>query len=466
MDTRVVEFVSALRSSGVRVSLAESADSLRAIEAVGVWDRQTFKNALKATLIKEPADVPTFEQLFPMFFGSEGAQMQQPQGLSKEQQQQLQDAINQLKQQLREMMRMLANGERPTKEQLEQFARQAGVMSQMRNSRTGMNQQMREWLTERMLREMGLTPEQLKEALEALLKQLKMQGMNGQGREEVQETVEQNAEGMREQVSRFVGQNMLQQPDDNPHRRRMDDLMNRPLASLTDAEMDELRNHVRRLVARLRSRAALRMRHAKEGDFDVKATIRYNQRYGGVPIELKYKRHHLKPKLTVIVDVSTSMRPVTEFMLRMVYEMQDQVSKARSFAFIDDIRDISLTFVEHRPEEAVPIVLHELPPGHYNTDLGNSLNTFCHDYLDTVDRRTTVIFVGDGRNNYNDPRSDLVTTLKSHARRVIWMNPEPPHMWGQGDSDMATYAPLCDAVHQVATLQQLADAIDDLFQRR
>ncbi|HEY3288725.1 MAG TPA: VWA domain-containing protein [Anaerolineae bacterium] len=464
MDSRVVEFVSALRSRGVRVSLAESADSLRAIEAIGVLDRQLFKNALKATLIKEPADVPTFEQLFPLFFSGEGAPLQPPQGLSEEQQEQLESALNALKQQLHELMKMLANGQQPSKEQLERYAQQAGVNPQMRNYR--MNEQTQRWMTERMLREMGLTPAQLKDAIEALMQQLKMQGMNGEGREEVRETVEQNAEGMREQVSKFIGQNMLQQPDDNPYRRRIDDLMNRPLASLTDAETDELRNHVRRLVARLRSRAALRMRHAKEGDFDVKATIRHSQRYGGVPIELKHKRHHLKPKLTVIVDVSTSMRPIAEFMLRMVYEMQDQVSKARSFAFIDDLHDISLIFVEHRPEEAVPIVLNDLPPGHYNTDLGGSLKTFVQDYLDTVDRRTTVIFVGDGRNNYNDPRLDLVSTLKSRARRMVWMNPEPPFMWGQGDSDMAAYAPLCDAVHQVATLQQLSDAIDDLFQRR
>jgi hypothetical protein len=298
------------------------------------------------------------------------------------------------------------------------------------------------------------------------MKQLKMQGMDGQGRQEVRETVQQNAEGMREQVSRFMGQSMLQQPGDQQHRRRIDDLMSRPLASLTDAETDELRNHVRRLVARLRSRAALRMRRARRGNFDPKATIRRNQRYGGVPLELRFRRHHLKPKLTVIVDISTSMRPVAEFMLRMVYDMQDQVSKARSFAFIDDLHDISLMFVEHRPEEAIPIVLHAIPPGHYNTDLGNSLNTFQREFLDTVDRRTTVIFVGDGRNNYNDPRTDVVNTLKGRARRIVWMTPEPPEQWGQGDSDMLAYAPLCDSVHQVATLQQLADAIDDLFMGR
>ncbi len=464
MDTRVVEFVSALRSRGVRVSLAESADSMHAIEAIGVYNRQLFKNALKATLIKEPADVPAFELLFPYFFGSEGQPPQQPQGLSPQQQEQLQRALQQLRQQLQQLMRMLANGEQPSQDQMDQYSKQAGIANPMHNMR--MSPLAQQWMVQRMLREMGLTPQQLQEAIEALMQQLKEQGMNSQGRQEVKDTVEQNAEGMREQVSRYVGQNMYQQPDDNPHRQRIDDLMNRPLSSLTDAEMDELRNHVRRLVARLRSRAALRMRHAREGDFDVKSTIRYNLRYGGVPLELRFKRHHLKPKLTVIVDVSTSMRPVTEFMLRMVYEMQDQVSKARSFAFIDDLHDISLIFVEHRPEEAIPIVLHELPPGHYNTDLGNSLCTFCQNYLDTVDRRTTLIFVGDGRNNYNDPRLDLVNNLKMRARRIIWMNPEPPNQWGEGDSDMAAYAPLCDAVHQVATLQQLADAIDDLFQRR
>lgn len=461
MDQRIVEFITALRSSGVRVSLAESADAMRAVDAVGVLDRDSFKSALKATLIKEPADVPAFDQHFPLYFGHEGAPMQPPQGLSKEQQEQLQRAIDNLRQQLQQLMRMLANGERPTQEQLEQFARQAGLNKNMRG-----NQQVQQWLTERMLRQMGLTPQQLKDALEALMKQLKQQGMNADGRQEVREAVEGNAEALRDQVSRFVGQNLLNQPNDSPRRQRIDDLMNRPLSSLSEAEADELRNHVRRLVARLRSRAALRQRRGKKGNFDVKGTIRYNQRYLGVPIEIKVKKRHLKPKITVIVDVSTSMRPVAEFMLRMVYEMQDQISKARSFAFIGDIHDISMVFEENRPQEAVEIVLRQLPPGYYNTDLGNSLTTFCKDNLDAVDRRTTLIFVGDGRNNFNDPRTDLVQMLKLRARRVIWFNPEPPHMWGHGDSDMLAYAPLCNAVHQVATLKQLADAIDDLFEAR
>jgi uncharacterized protein len=459
MEQRIVEFITALRSAGVRVSIAESAEAINAISHVGVLDKKTFKDALKATLIKEPADVQTFEQYFPSFFGSDGPELQPPQGLSKEQQAQLQRAIDELRQQIRDLMQQLANGERPDKASLEQQARQAGMRPGMRG-----NPNMQRWITERMLREMGLTPEQVRDALEALLKQLKAQGMNAEGRQEVRETVQGNAEATREQVARFVGKNMNNPQDETRRRQRVDDLMDRPLSSLSDSEADELRNHVRRLVARLRSRAALRMRRGKRNNIDVKRTIRHNQRYLGVPIEIRHRRRHLKPRITVIVDVSTSMRPVAEFMLRMVYEMQDQISKARSFAFISDLHDISMLFEQHRPAEAVTEVLTTLPPGHYNTDLGHSVDTFIRDHIDAVDRRTTLIFVGDARNNYNDPRTDLMAALRLRARKVIWFNPEPPPMWGSGDSDMPQYVPLASAVHQVATLKQLADAVDTLFE--
>ena len=99
-------------------------------------------------------------------------------------------------------------------------------------------------------------------------------------------------------------------------------------------------------------------------------------------------------------------------MLRLIYELQDQVARARSFAFIDRMEEISGAFEEHRPDVAVEKVLRGLQPAHYNTDLGASLAHFFNRSLDAVDGRTTVIFVGDGRNNFNDPRLDLVDGLR------------------------------------------------------
>jgi uncharacterized protein with von Willebrand factor type A (vWA) domain len=186
-------------------------------------------------------------------------------------------------------------------------------------------------------------------------------------------------------------------------------------------------------------------------------------RYGGVPLELKFKTRHLKPKLLLVCDVSTSMRPVVEFLLRLIYELHDQVAAAHSFAFIDDLSDITPDFAQYPPDVAIEMVLTRLPPGHYNTDLGNSLNTLMNRYGSTVDPRTTVIFVGDARNNFNDPRLDLMEQIQRRVRRVIWLNPEHPALWGSGDSDMPAYLPFASAVHRVSNLAELTAAVDKLL---
>jgi uncharacterized protein with von Willebrand factor type A (vWA) domain len=107
--------------------------------------------------------------------------------------------------------------------------------------------------------------------------------------------------------------------------------------------------------------------------------------------------------------------------------------------------------------------LTRLRPGYYNTDLGNSLNTLMMRHAGTIDHRTTVIFVGDGRNNYNNPRLDLMDQIKRRSKRLIWLNPEHPRQWGTGDSDMLAYLPYATAVHRVSNLAELAEAVDKLL---
>lgn len=276
--------------------------------------------------------------------------------------------------------------------------------------------------------------------------------------------MEGNSDALNEQLRRYVGssiaRNMAEQP---PERPEPQDLMNTPFRYLSPEEADALRDEVKRLAARLRSRASLRQKKDREGNPDPKGTIRHNLRYGGTPLELHYRSRKVKPRLVIVCDISTSMRYCSEFMLTMIYELQDQVAKTRSFIFINDLTEISHYFNVGRPEIAVQNVLNDNPPGHYNTDLGNALNTFFNDKLDSIDGRTTVIFVGDGRNNYNDPRLDLAQTLSRRARRVLWFNPEPPAQWGTGDSDMLDYAPISQGVFQVANLAQLVSAIDKIM---
>jgi uncharacterized protein with von Willebrand factor type A (vWA) domain len=82
--------------------------------------------------------------------------------------------------------------------------------------------------------------------------------------------------------------------------------------------------------------------------------------------------------------------------------------------------------------------------------------------LSTLNGQTTLLLVGDGRNNYNDPRLEIFSTMSRRASRTIWLNPEPPHLW-HGDSDMPKYAAFCSNVLKVSNLRELTEAVDSLL---
>ncbi len=458
MDERIIEFVRGLRAAGVRVSVSESIDALRAVHVLGIQDKERFRGSMRATLVKDADDIQLFEELFPLFFGSGGPSLQNAlEELNADEQQMLQAALEALSGRLQGLMDWLTSGEGPSKEELEELARQAGV-NWADNAQEG------RWVTRRMLQKMGFS--HLEEQMQRLVQTLQKMGMSQESIEKLLGIVEANRDALEEQVAQQVGRQIAEQRANRPQDLHGSDLMHKPFYALSEEEANMLRKEVQRLVTQLRSRAALRRKQGKRGRFDSKGTIRANQRYGGVPIQLKFRKRKLKPSLVLICDTSRSMLSVAEFMLRLTYELQDQVAKTRSFGFYSDMEDISILLVGNRPSEAVDLVLdsfYNRGPQHYATDLGGSLNTFFKSWLDSVDGRTTVVILGDGRNNYNPPRLDLMKQLQRRARRLVWLNPEHPRQWGTGDSDMLDYAPVCDAVHVVRNLAQLATAVDKLM---
>lgn len=453
----MVDFIRALRAAGVRISLAESQDAMYGVNSIGVGSRDHFRSALKTTLVKEARDQAKFDYFFPLFFDSNTPPMQNiPDQLTPEQQQMLQQALESMMgqmQALRDLLRQMMDGKAFSQQQLDQAAQQAGMQDA-----TDMRQ--RSSMERRMQRQLGL--QELKQMIEELLDQLQQMGMSQQALEQMREMLEQNAEGLAEQVSNYTGatlaeQMAAQEPEPKP------DLLDVPFSHLSQNEIDDIRDEIRRLAARLRSRASLRQRRSKNGTLDTRRIMRANMRYGGVPLELKYRTRHVKPSLVLICDISTSMRYCAEFLLTLIYELQDQVARTNSFIFIGDLTDISMDFAEHDPRTAIEQVLMQNRPGYYNTDLGSSLQTFEHDHMSCITSRTTVIILGDGRNNFNDPRLDIAQDMQRRSRRLIWFNPEPPHQWGTGDSDMDRYAPLADGVYKVSNLRELAAAVDKIL---
>ncbi|MFQ5577224.1 MAG: VWA domain-containing protein [Anaerolineae bacterium] len=484
METRIIEFITALRTMGVRVSVAESGDAFQATRFTGVKDRDRFRTSLRATLIKEAADLPLFDRLFSLYFNSGGPPLRHPlEDLTPEQKQMLAAALRALLERMSQpqqppsdgepgqsgqplsgdqlaalmnLLHMLLAGQNPTPGQMNDMGNRAGLGH-------ASHPYQQRWIEQRMRRQLGM--DRLDELLNQLWAMLAEAGMSRQAIEDLKSLVEANRDALDRQIQQHVGSNIARQTVTQKQTPVDDNLMQRPFQSLSEADRGQLRQEVRRLAAQLRSRAALRQKRGKTGALDVRRTIRANLRYGSIPLELQFKTRRLKPKLCLICDVSTSMRPVVEFMLGMIYELQDQVAKARSFAFIDTVQEISNDFATYPAHQALEIVLERMKPGYYNTDLGYSLAHFTRHYFDAVDHRTTVIFVGDGRNNYNDPRLDCMDQIKRRSKQIIWLNPERPQIWGTGDSDMPAYVPYCDAIHRVNNMAELTAAVDRLLTR-
>lgn len=456
MEERIVKFIGALRAGGVRVSLAESADAMNAIDHLGIQDRDTFRLSLRATLVKDASGIPIFEELFPLFFdsGSTPPLMNLAEDLTPEEARKLAEALRNFKEHLRDMLERLAKGEQLSQQELEQLGQLVGL------DRAD-DLRYREWMAQRM--EQALRFREVQEALKELLEMLSEMGMDKERIEQMRHLLAANKKALEEQIRQFVGSKIAENMSTRPPDDSIEGLLNRPLNSLSDKELDRLRKEVQRLAAALRTRAALRQKRAKSGALDAKSTIRANLKNASVPFQIRHKDRSLKPKLIVICDVSTSMRPVSELMLSLLYAMQDQISKTHAFAFIDHLEYISPDFSNKEAREAVGVVLERMPPGHYNTDLGYSLQNFTDDYMDTIDGRATFIVVGDGRNNYNDPRLDLFREIARRSNRTIWLNPESPALWGTGDSDMLKYASFCDLVFQAGTLAELTSAVDRLL---
>jgi uncharacterized protein with von Willebrand factor type A (vWA) domain len=240
-----------------------------------------------------------------------------------------------------------------------------------------------------------------------------------------------------------------------------------PFAALDESEIEEVRGAVRRFAERLRGGARVRARRARRGRIDPHRTLRQALRTGGVPMALARKtRHRDRPRLVLLCDVSDSVRAAAAFLLEFTYAAQDLFSRARSFVFVSELGETTRLFAE----EPVRVAIGRAWSGAVvrsgeNSNYGRVLRAFESRHLGEVDRRTTVVILGDGRTNYHDAAAHVLDHVRERCRALLWLCPEARGRWGQGDSAMALYAPRCTAVYEVRSAADLEDAARALVAR-
>jgi len=427
---------------------------------VGLEDRETFKTALASTLVKEGRDRETFDRIFNLYFLDLQALGE---GLRKAlgpEDPRVQDLVDKLVAEdgldLDDLSELLLRGGGAEMEMaIRAGSGQVGLERLMYFLQVG-------YFSRRIQDRFDLGA--IERDFAEIMRRLEARGLDPGQLARIRNYLELRLEAFRRMIRQHVERELERRAWRQGEKLQREALSDKPLFALTADEVGQMKTVVARLARKIKDALALRQRQEQRGRIDTRRTIRKSLQYDGIPMEIRLRRRHRdKPKLITVCDVSDSVRNASRFMLQLVWSLQECFSRVRSFVFVSEIAEVTQAFNTYPVERAIEWALKGAPVDyHCRSGFGYAFSQFVRRDLDTLDRRTTVLVLGDARNNYNDAQAWALRMMRERVKGIIWLNPEGQWGWGVGDSVMPLYAPACDLVRECRTIGQLGEVVDTL----
>ena len=469
-------FIVELRAAGLPVSLTENLDAMNAITHIPIEDRNAFKYALAATLVKNNAHWRAFETVFEVYFSLRGPAYSLG---GNDEPLELDDDDTAANPEAAGAGSGGGGGEALTPEQMAEMLFKA--------LQQGDDAMLRALARQAVTRYAGMEPGRPVGGtyyLYRTLRNLDLDNVLEQLMAEAKDQAPAPLTPLEERLEQDEFQSRvdkLKQEIESEIRRRlvadrgveaMAKTLRKPLPEDVDfmhASRDELmglRKAIYPLTRKLAVRLARKRRHGRKGPLDFRNTVRHSLSYGGVPVDPKFRYPRpAKPEIFVIADISGSVAAFARFTLQLVHAISGQFSRVRSFVFIDGIDEVTRFFegVEdishaiHRVNTEADVVWVD---GH--SDYGHAFEVFWEKYGREISPKTTILILGDARNNYHSSQSWVIKEMRKKARHVYWLNPEPKAYWDTGDSIVGEYGAHCDGTYECRNLRQLEKFVEVL----
>ena len=465
----IADFVRILRAADIRVSPAETLDAAEIFDTIGFDDRNILKHALGQTLAKTETEKLAFDEAFESYFrlpeetpppmaaaqeegesDDKSAEQNSGEGQAQEAAQEgnpeggqeggaPSDSANQ------SLTEMLENNDTAALQAaMQQAATEAGLANAKLFTQQGM-------FSRRIMEAMGLAE------LEARIRQ-----MNEGGETEEADKLREGRARLFDAVQDFVERQIAMRTKNAGRLLREDALSRIRLSNLDKSDMKIMRELIRKLAKRLASRHSRRRKKAQRGVLDIRRTMRANVANDGKLFNLAWRRVKVeRPKLIVLCDVSGSVAAVSRFFLMFLYSLDEVMPKTRSFVFSNRAGEITDVLQEGDLEEAMENALKQYGGG--STDYGMSMMDLAEATLDAVDKKTTLMVLGDARSNYGDPGHLVLKEFYERAGRVIFLNPEPETVWDTGDSEMKKLGAYCTHKQTCNSVKHVERVLDDLL---
>jgi uncharacterized protein with von Willebrand factor type A (vWA) domain len=469
-------FIQELRAAGLPVSLTENLDAMEAVKHIPLEDREAFKYALAATLVKNHAHWKAFETVFEVYFSLRAGE-HRGEG----------DGDDPLADLLRQLSEMETEGKNAAGGGLEGMSAEQLAEMLYKALMNGDDALLRAIAKQAVTRFSGMEPGRpvggtyylyrtlrqldLDNVLERMMEQAKTSadgGMTSLEERLARDEYEARIDALRKEIEAEIRRRLVA----DRGAEAMAKTLRKPLPEDIDfmhasrEELTALRRAIYPLTRKLAVRLARKRRHGRKGPLDFRNTMRHSLSYGGVPADPKFRYPRpAKPEIIVIADISGSVAAFARFTLQLVYAISSQFSKVRSFVFIDGIDEVTryfegvedITEAVHRVNTEADVIWVD---GH--SDYGHAFETFWERWGREITAKSSVILLGDARNNYHASQAWVVAEMRKRARHVFWLNPEPKSYWDTGDSIVSEYATHCDGIYECRNLKQLERFVEQL----
>ncbi len=440
MDRVLTDFVKALRNADVRVSPAETMDAVSVINTIGYGDKNLLKRSLSITLPKTVEEKQQFDICFDNFFKTENRKNileKDTKGIETDL-----DSTSNLennllgKSQNDIMLEIQKAAEKTEISQIKYFTQRA-VFSRRILEELGVSE------LEDKIRELGLLSE---ETLPS----------------EQEKYLRNRLSNLREKVSDYVQQQFLLHGDVSGKKLREQVFKSMNMAQIDKSYLNEVHSLVRRMAKRLANMYSRRKKNYRKGKLNIRKTIQDNWINQGILFNLRWSYKKIdKPKIIIICDVSGSVGAYSRFMLMFLFSLTEVISKIRAFVFSSHLGEVTDAFKSNQLESAIEEALTKYGGG--STDYAQALSDLASLCMDEIDKKTTVVILGDARNNFGPDKAFILKGIYERAKQVLWLNPEGKYRWDTGDSIMTTYSSYCTKVFQCGNLGQLERVISSLL---
>jgi uncharacterized protein with von Willebrand factor type A (vWA) domain len=289
-----------------------------------------------------------------------------------------------------------------------------------------------------------------------------LQGLGGNAQNNLAGRLKKARDLLRERVRDYVERQFFLHADETGKQLREELLRKVKLSNLEKRNFKEVQEIVFRMAKKLIAIHSKRRKTFKRGQLDVRKTLRHNMQYDGMFFDLRWKASKVdRPKVMAICDVSGSVSNYSRFLLMFLYSLAEILPKVRSFAFSSDLGEVTQLFDHTNLEDAIAKTLRDYGSG--STDYGQMFLDFKKNCMEDVNNKTTIIILGDARNNYGNPRAEVLREIYDKSKRIIWLNPEPRNSWTVGDAEMKKYAPNCHQVEVCNSLMHLERVVGNLL---